>query len=83
MAHYLRGHWAIENNLHWMLDVIMNEDASLIRSDFAPENLNVIRKVVLRLLKDTPSKGKISLNGKMMKAALSTSFLQVVLFGQS
>ncbi len=45
LAEYIRGHWTIENQLHWILDVDFNEDNSRIRKDNAPENLAVIRTV--------------------------------------
>ena len=51
-AHAVRSHWSIENQLHWCLDVIFNEDASRARKDLAPLNLNVLRKVALSLCKN-------------------------------
>ena len=47
----LRAHWSIENNLHWVLDVLLNEDSCLVRKDNSPQNLNIIRKFVLNILK--------------------------------
>lgn len=81
MASYLRGHWSIENQLHWLLDVALKEDASLIRTDHAPENFNVLRKVVLNLLRNTPTDKKTSIKGKMLRASMNTDFLELVLFG--
>ncbi len=49
-AYSVRKHWAIENQLHWCLDVIFNEDASRARKDYSPLNLNVLRKTALNLL---------------------------------
>ena len=40
----MRGHWRIENDLHWQLDVSFREDASRVRTDHAPTNLSVIRR---------------------------------------
>jgi predicted transposase YbfD/YdcC len=48
---YSRNHWAIENNLHWVLDVVLKEDSSQVRLDNAAENMGVVRKVVLNLIK--------------------------------
>ena len=48
---YSRRHWAIENNLHWVLDVGLNEDGAQFRADNAAENMGVIRKVVINLIK--------------------------------
>jgi predicted transposase YbfD/YdcC len=50
VAHAVRSHWAIENNLHWTLDVVFNEDQSRVRKDSAPENLSIIRHFVLNML---------------------------------
>ena len=49
-ARSVRSHWAIENTLHWMLDVTMNEDGSRIRSRNAPENMAIVRRVGLNKL---------------------------------
>ena len=51
LAKAIRGHWGIENQLHWVLDVQFNEDDSRIRKDNAPENLAIIRQIALNLLK--------------------------------
>ncbi|WP_144875652.1 ISAs1 family transposase, partial [Hyella patelloides] len=45
LADYIRGHWTIENQLHWVLDVEFSEDNSRIRKDNSPENLAVIRHI--------------------------------------
>ena len=81
MAKYLRGHWSIENQLHWMLDVVFREDDSSIRMNHAPENLNILRKIALSLLRSTPVKGRMSAKAKMSKAALNPDFLSLALFG--
>jgi predicted transposase YbfD/YdcC len=47
----VRKHWTIENELHWVLDVAMNEDRSRVRKDQSPENLAVLRHIALNLLK--------------------------------
>jgi hypothetical protein len=48
---YLRGHWSIENRLHWCLDVVFREDAVGVACGHAPENMNVLRKTALTLLR--------------------------------
>jgi predicted transposase YbfD/YdcC len=48
----VRQHWAIENNLHWVLDVVFNEDAHQLRDRHAAQNLNVLRKMAIPLLKN-------------------------------
>ena len=50
MASAIRAHWAVENKLHWMLDVNFSEDACAVRKDNAPEILSLIRRVVINML---------------------------------
>jgi predicted transposase YbfD/YdcC len=72
LAEAVRGHWGIENSLHWVLDVTFREDDSRLRSGYGAENFAVIRHIALNLLKREPSKG--SLKRKRYKAALSNEF---------
>jgi predicted transposase YbfD/YdcC len=51
MGGYIWGHWSIENELHWVLEVVFGEDRDRKRKDHAPENLNVVRKEVITLLR--------------------------------
>lgn len=69
----VRGHWSIENSLHWVLDVIMDEDQLRNRKDHGPENLALLRRLALNLAKLEPSKG--SMRGKLKRAAWDTTFL--------
>jgi predicted transposase YbfD/YdcC len=50
IAQAVRAHWAIENTLHWTLDVVFNEDQSTVRKDHAPQNMAIVRHVVLNIL---------------------------------
>jgi predicted transposase YbfD/YdcC len=50
-ANAARGHWSVENNLHWVLDVAFDEDQSRVRKDNAPENMAMLRHVALNLIK--------------------------------
>lgn len=72
-----RAHWSIENNLHWMLDVIFNEDACLVRQKNTALNLNTLRKIALVFLKSAP--GKIPIKRKIKKACADNSFLSSIL----
>ena len=54
----IRSHWAIENSLHWVLDVTFNEDCSRIRVGNAAENLGIIRRTALNLLRNAPNPGR-------------------------
>ena len=76
--HLIRGHWSIENQLHWVLDVTFHEDQSLIHKGHAPENLSIIRKIALALLKKDSSR-KGSLKGKRKIAGWDDSFLASLL----
>ena len=49
-AFAMRAHWGIEKNLHWVLDVMLDEDYCLVRKDNAAANLSVLRKIVLNIL---------------------------------
>ena len=70
VAEAVRSHWGIENQLHWVLDVTMKEDASTVRKDHAPENLSLLKKIVLNLLRmNTSDKVKSSLRLKRKRAA--------------
>jgi predicted transposase YbfD/YdcC len=73
----LRHHWRIENNLHWQLDVTFGEDSNRVRERNAAENLALVRRVALSLLKQHPSKQSIGC--KTLEAALDTDFLEEIL----
>ena len=51
MSHIVRGHWEIENNLHWVLDVHFREDACKVKAEKAMQNLALIRKICYNLMK--------------------------------
>lgn len=69
----VRAHWGIENNLHWVLDVLFDEDACRSRKDHAAENLAVIRKLAINILQATPGPPRIS--HKMLQARWNNDFL--------
>jgi predicted transposase YbfD/YdcC len=75
----VRGHWGIENELHWVLDVVFKEDNSRNRSKNSAENFAVLRHIALNLLRSERST-KRSLKSKRFKCALSTQYLEKVLF---
>jgi predicted transposase YbfD/YdcC len=68
-----RQHWAIENSFHWVLDVTFREDDSRIRVGDSPQNMALLRRLALNILKQNPSKG--SLKQKRFQAALDDAFL--------
>jgi predicted transposase YbfD/YdcC len=80
LAKAIRGHWGIENSLHYVLDVTFKEDHSRVRTGEAPENLAVVRHVAINLLKQEKS-FKGSLPKKRLKCCMSNEYLGKVLFG--
>lgn len=74
----VRSHWGIENALHWVLDVAMSEDRSRVRKDRAPENMAVLRRIALSLLKQEKTL-KRGIQGKQLKAAMNPAYLLRVL----
>jgi len=80
LAAAIRGHWGIENSLHWTLDVSFQEDQSRVRKNHAPENLVVLRHIALNLLKrEKLFKGGIQ--SKRLKAAWDHDYLIKILQG--
>ena len=73
----VRAHWGIENGLHWVLDVTMNEDQLRNRKDHGPENLALLRRLALNLAKLEPSKG--SMKGKLKRAGWDDAYLATLL----
>lgn len=75
-----RHHWAVENNLHWVLDVVFREDHAQNWKDNSAANMTVLRHIALNLLNQMPkAKKKLSLKNKRMKAALEPDYLLQVL----
>lgn len=79
-ASYVRGHWGIENGQHWILDVCFQEDQSRMRTDHSPENMALLRRLALSLLKQHGKKG--SVRGKRLKSGWNDQFLVEVLGGK-
>jgi predicted transposase YbfD/YdcC len=79
LAQAIRAHWSIENSLHWVLDVTFGEDQSRIRNGHGPENIGLLRRLSLNLLKREPSKQ--SLTQKRYRAAMDNDFVIRVLLG--
>ena len=77
-ARAVRSHWGVENNLHWVLDVVFKEDESRTRMGHAQENLAVVRRIALNLLKQEKTK-KGSLKGRRKCAGWDNNYLLTVL----
>lgn len=81
-AHAVRCHWSIENQLHWCLDVIFDEDASRARKGLSALNLNVLRKVALALCNNCPNPKlrSSSIQKRRFRASLNPdTFLSILL----
>lgn len=79
-AQAARGHWSIENNLHWVLDVQMNEDQSRLRKAHSAENFSILRRMALNFLKGETSK-KRGIKAKSKNTSWNHQYLLKVLFG--
>ena len=73
-SHLVRGHWGIENLLHWHLDVTFKEDGCRARTKNAPENLSTLRKLALQIV--TGQKNKLSIKKRRVKAAYDLDYLK-------
>ena len=73
----VRSHWGIENGLHWVLDVGLNEDQNRTRMDNGPENIAVLRHMALNIIRKETSKG--SMRVKFKRAGWNNDFLATLL----
>ena len=80
-AEAVRGHWAIENSLHWVLDVVMGEDDARNRKDNSAENMAITRHIALNLMKNDPSV-KLSLKQMKKKLEWDHDYAISLLFGE-
>lgn len=81
LGRVIRLHWRIEDTLHWVLEVTFREDGSRVRAGHGAENLALVRRLALSLLKQDDSKG--SLKGKRLRAGWDNDFLlKILLFSK-
>jgi predicted transposase YbfD/YdcC len=73
----IRDHWAIENSLHWVLDMVFRDDECRVRTDHAPANFTTLKHMALNLIRRAPSKDSIRLRRKV--AAWDDDFLASVI----
>lgn len=73
LLHVTRSHWGIENQLHWVLDMHFAEDRNRSRCDYAPENLAVLRRLALNILRTHPD--QTSMRRKIKRAGWDDAFL--------
>ena len=81
MLRYSRGHWSIENQLHWRLDVQFGEDKSPIHKDYGAQNLSLLRKLAMAILKTDPAP-KRSLRSKRKLVGWSDEYALDMLIGK-
>ena len=80
MSTLVRGHWHVENKLHWVLDVTFGEDRTKIAKKNGAENLALVRKIALNMLQNVPARGKRnSITAKRQSATRSVDYLRTVL----
>ena len=73
LAEGIRGHWSVENSLHWVLDVAFGEDDSRIRKDNAPANFAVLRHIAVNIIGQNKSR-KLSVRSKRFLATLDEEY---------
>lgn len=76
-ARAVRAHWAIENSLHWVLDMTFDEDRARNRKDNGPENLSILRKLTLNLLRK--ARPKLPVSRKRKRAGWSDNFARTII----
>jgi len=77
-AQCVRGHWSIENSLHWVLDVAFNEDKSRIRKDHTPANMSTIRRAAINMIKQEKSE-KVGFAIKRKIAGWNVKYLEKII----
>jgi len=81
VARGIRAHWGIESRLHWVLDVVFNEDANRTRKGNGPECSAILRHIVLNLLRQDPNPKTGSIRYKRMLAAMSPDYRMAAMLG--
>lgn len=74
----VRSHWAIENKVHWVLDVAFREDHWTVRSKKLAQKLSIIRKIALNIIRQTPGKGGV--RRRMKRASWNQEYLETLMF---
>ena len=69
----IRSHWAVENSLHWVMDMVFRDDECRVRTDHAPANFTTLKHIALNLIRKAPGKDSFRLKRKV--AAWDDEFL--------
>lgn len=77
----VRGHWGIENALHWVLDVVFGDDHARVRSRFGPRNMALVKRMAINLLKAPQDRHSLKVRRKM--ASWSTDYLRALIQGKA
>ena len=80
LAHAIRSHWSVENRLHWVMDVIFNDDQMRARTKYAAHNLALLKHITLNLIRLDPIKRKGGIKARRLIAATSDNY-RAQLFG--
>jgi hypothetical protein len=78
MAYAIRAHWAVENKLHWHLDVSFNEDQNRLRRGNVAENMVLMNKIALNLLKNE-ERVKVGVKNKRLKSGWDNAYMMKIL----
>ena len=73
----VRAHWGVENNLHWVMDVVFHDDLMRLRTGYGPANMATVRHIVLNLLRDAPGKQSLTVRRKL--AGWNEAYLATVI----
>jgi predicted transposase YbfD/YdcC len=73
----IRSHWAVENSLHWVMDMVFRDDECRIRTDHAPANFTTLKHIALNLIRKAPGKDSFRLKRKI--AAWDDDFLASII----
>jgi predicted transposase YbfD/YdcC len=76
-ARVVRGHWGVENRLHWVLDVVFHDDLARLRSGYGPANMAIVKHVAMNLL--TQAKPTTSLKNRRKRAGWNQDYLEKII----
>ncbi len=82
LAKAVRSLWGIENSLHWVLDVVFQEDKGRTRKDYGAENLSAIRRYVISRIKQCPEFANESIRGRRKLAQWDRNFAMKLIFSE-